>query len=249
MPKQPAVWVSGFYGSGKSHLVRVLEYLWQDVLFSDGSSARGLVNLPDEIRDLLKELTTAGKRHGGLWAAAGKLGSGAGSISLSLLAIIFRCAGLPEQYAPGRFVIWLKQNNYYEAVKAGVEQAGKDMTSQLFNMYVSPYLAQSLLDVYPDFATNVPEAHLLLREQFPTKSSISDDELLRTFEDVLTLQSQTPGKLPCTLIVFDEMQQFIGEDSQRALEVQTIVESCSSQFGSQVLFVATGQSATHCGIT
>ena len=24
-PTQPAVWVSGFYGSGKSHLVRVLE--------------------------------------------------------------------------------------------------------------------------------------------------------------------------------------------------------------------------------
>lgn len=243
MPKQPAVWVSGFYGSGKSHLVRVLEYLWHDVLFSDGSSARDLVNLPDEIRDLLKELTTAGRRHGGLWAAAGKLGSGAGSVSVSLLAIIFRCAGLPEQYAPARFMIWLKQNNYYEAVKAGVEQAGKDMISELFNMYVSPYLAQSLLDVYPNFATSVPEAHLLLREQFPTKSSISDDELLRTFEDVLTLQSQTPGKLPCTLIVFDEMQQFIGEDSERALEVQTIVESCSSQFGSQVLFVATGQSA------
>ena len=26
--KQPAVWVSGFYGSGKSHLVRVLEHYW-----------------------------------------------------------------------------------------------------------------------------------------------------------------------------------------------------------------------------
>ena len=29
--QQPAVWVSGFYGSGKSHLVRVLEHLWRDL--------------------------------------------------------------------------------------------------------------------------------------------------------------------------------------------------------------------------
>ena len=37
---QPAVWVSGFFGSGKSHLVRVLEFLWSDLKFDDGATAR-----------------------------------------------------------------------------------------------------------------------------------------------------------------------------------------------------------------
>jgi len=40
-PSQPAVWVSGFFGSGKSHLVRVLEFLWSDIRFADGATARG----------------------------------------------------------------------------------------------------------------------------------------------------------------------------------------------------------------
>lgn len=36
---QPAVWVSGFYGSGKSHLVRVLQHLWADTKFPNGATA------------------------------------------------------------------------------------------------------------------------------------------------------------------------------------------------------------------
>ena len=47
--EQPAVWVSGFYGSGKSHLMRVLEYLWRDYEFPSGTSARSLTTLPSDI--------------------------------------------------------------------------------------------------------------------------------------------------------------------------------------------------------
>ena len=242
--EQPAVWVSGFYGSGKSHFVRVLEYLWRDTQFPDGASARGLTKLPNDIADLLRELSTAGRREGGLWSAAGTLGSGAGkSVRLALLSIMFRSADLPEQYAPARFVIWLMQNGYYRDVKAGVEQSGQNFARELNNMYVSPVLAQSLLDVYPGFATSAAEARSLLRTQYPNREDISDDDLLRTMEELLELQSTTPGKLPCTLLVFDELQQFIGEDSQRTNQVQNVVEACSSRFGNHLLFIATGQAS------
>ena len=57
--EQPAAWVSGFYGSGKSHLMRVLEYLWRDYELPSGVSARALTTLPGDIKAHLKELHKA----------------------------------------------------------------------------------------------------------------------------------------------------------------------------------------------
>ena len=150
--EQPGIWVSGFYGSGKSHIVRVLEYLWRDVELPDGATARSLVNLPTETKTHLKELITAGKREGGLWAAAGTLSSSAGDdVRLAILAIMFRAAGFPEEYALAKFVLWLIDNGYLDDVKNFVESKGKDFDRELHNLYVSKYIADGLLETYPDW--------------------------------------------------------------------------------------------------
>ena len=242
-PKQPAVWVSGFYGSGKSHLVRVLQYLWNDVTFPDGATARGITRVTNDIQSLLEKLTKASEHHGGLWAAAGKLSAGTNNIQLAVLRILFRSAGLPVYYAPAKLSIWLKQKGLYEKVQAGVESRGANFQEELHNLYVSSELAESLLEAIPDWAKDLDEISRRLELQFPSKEEISNDELVDTMEAVLRLQSQNTGKIPLTLLIFDELQQSIGDESDRALDVQEMVEACSTRFGSQVLFVGTGQAA------
>ena len=64
--QQPAVWVSGFFGSGKSHLVKMLRALWEDMVFEDGATARGIANLPQDIGDNLMELSTQSQASWGL---------------------------------------------------------------------------------------------------------------------------------------------------------------------------------------
>ena len=243
-PVQPAVWVSGFYGSGKSHLVRVLEFLWRDVRFPDGARASGVADLPAEIRAHLKELETRGRQNGGLWAAAAKLSSSAGGwVRPAIAAAVSRSAGLPERVHQARFVLWLQQNGFYRDLFSMVEQEGKSFQRELANLYVSPVLARALLKVCPNLAANETAVHTLLQGQYPEQEDISTDEMVDLIEQVLELQSTRPGSLPCTLLVLDELQQYIGDNSERTLQVQEAVEACSKRFGSQLLVVATGQSA------
>lgn len=242
--EQPAAWVSGFFGSGKSHLMRVLEYLWRDYHLPSGASARGLTSLTPDIERHLTELSAAAKRAGGIWSAAGTLGSGAsGSVRLAFLGVIFDAAGLPQQYAPARLAVWLKSEGLYDAVRSQVAALDKNFEHELRNLYVSPVLAQALIDAGAAFGNTASDVSTTLQTQFPMVDDISNDEMLDAFEQVLQLQSDSPGKLPLTLVALDEMQQYINDDNAKALNVQDLVEGCSSRFGSQVLIVATGQAA------
>ncbi len=139
-PEQPAVWVSGFYGSGKSHLMRVLEYLWRDYSLPTGVSARGITNLPSDIQKHLAELSLAAKRDGGLWSAAGTLGAAAaGSLRLAFLRIVLQSAGLPEQYAQARLVLWMRSEGLYDSVHGAVRASGRTMEYVLGNMEVTRF--------------------------------------------------------------------------------------------------------------
>ena len=242
--EQPAVWVSGFYGSGKSHLMRVLEYLWRDYKLPSGSSARDLTTLTPEIERHLAELSGAARRVGGLWSAAGTLGSGAsGSVRLAFLEIVFDAAGLPKQYPLARLVIYLKHEGLYDSVSSAVESAGRNFEDELRNLYVSPVLAQALLDAGVTFGETATEVRAALRSQYPKVEDISSDEMLHAFGQVLELVSPTDNELPLALIVLDEMQQYINDENTKAEHVQSLVEGCSARFGSQVVVVATGQAA------
>lgn len=237
---QPAAWVSGFYGSGKSHLLKMLRHLWVDTKFTDGATARGLAQLPTEVMDLLRELSTLGKRCGGLHAASGTLPSGGGAgVRLTVLGIVFRSKSLPEALPQARFCLWLRKNGIYEQVRNAVESAGKDFLSELQDLYVSPILAKALLAADPGFSPDEKQARATLRAQFPVVDDVSTAEFIRLTREVLAVA----GQIPCTVIVLDEVQLFIGDSTPRSSDVQEVAEALCRQLDSRVMLIGAGQTA------
>jgi hypothetical protein len=239
--EQPGVWVSGFFGSGKSHLVKMLQYLWTDFSFADGAKARGLTKLPDGVKDSLKELSNSAKRHGGLHAAAGDLRTaGTDSIRLALLGIIFKSVGLPANYSRACFQMWLRDESLESGVVQFVANAGGNFEKELTNLYVSDMMAKSILDARPDFAAKPADVRLLLKSQFPPDpKDVSIDDMIARIKQAVGGK----GKFPYTVVILDEVQQYINDDANRSKAVQDVKEQCGAQLGSKFLLIATGQNA------
>ena len=239
--EQPGVWVSGWYGSGKSHFVKMLQYLWTDFEFEDGAKARGLAKLPTGVKDLLKELTNSAKRHGGLHAAAGDLRMlGKDSIRLALLEILFKSVGLPGDYTRACFQMWLRDEGLEGGVRKFIANAGGSYEKELANLFVSDLIAKAILDARHDFAAKPADVKLLLKSQFPPDpKDVSIDDMI----DRIIQAVGRNGKLPYTVVILDEVQQFINDDAARSKDVQDVKEQCCARLGANLLFIGTGQNA------
>ncbi|HDR51325.1 MAG TPA: BREX system P-loop protein BrxC, partial [Mariniphaga anaerophila] len=239
---RPAFWVSGFYGSGKSHLVKMLSYLWENFQFPGGQTAREIKPLPADIQELFVELDRKQKLNGHLTISGTLRDFPSKDIYYSFLQLLLHSLGLPKQYHHFKFIYWLKQENAFDEVKAVVESKGKDFFKEVENLFVSSILSKSLLEILPEFAENEIKAKELLREQFPRVNTIGRQDLIKTMKEEI-FPMIYGEKIPCTLVVLDEVQQFIGSENERATSMQFLAEDLCSHFDSRLVLVATGQNA------
>ena len=239
--ESPPAWVSGFFGSGKSHLVKMARALWANEPFPDGRTPRDVKQLPAAVADTLKELDTlARQRKTTLRAAAGTLSQGEGdSIRKAVLSIVFKAVGLPSKFDEARALLWLHNEGIDGAVRDALAKKGRDLFRELRDLTVSSHLHDAILAAKPSLARDSFELGDKLATQFPVSGDITQDEFLAYFKEAIS----GDGSMPIFLLVLDELQQYIADSPDRAMRVQEVIESLSKGFNGSVLIIATGQSA------
>lgn len=241
-PKQPAVWVSGFFGSGKSHLVKMLGYLWEDFTFPNGDTARNIKPLPGDVHAFIHELGQKQQTFGKLSVSGTLKDFPSADIRYSFLQLFLNALGLPEQYHHFKFVYWAKQEGIFDSLKALIEAQGKDFRKEYENLFVSSAIARAVLDLKPDFAENEAKVKENFKVNFKRIESISREMFINCLKTEI-LPMFFGNKIPLTIIVLDEVQQFIGSDGDKSIDVQNLAQDICSNFDGKFLLIGTGQNA------
>ena len=235
---QKGVWISGFYGSGKSHMAKMLCALWTDKPFPDGSQPSSLLPDPSiELAAELRALRAAGERAGGLHAVGGSMADGPNDPMLAVLGIVLQSVGLPADLRAARVAFWLADEGILDSVRTYL---GERFGFALLNANLYSALHEAVLVAKPSIATDRRELADRFKTNFPPSPEITVADLSSTIRRAFLLDRK---ELPLTLIVLDEVQQFLNNDPKRTLDIQGIAERFAADFDGRLLLIATGQAA------
>lgn len=241
--RQVASWVSGFYGSGKSHLLKMLGHLWVNTETSEGLARSLISSLPDSVHASLRELDiVADRRKVSRFAAMGTLPAGnSDMVFATILSVVLRAKELPEQPHLANFVLWLRERGFEEAVRKAVADKGKDWNAELNNLYVSPVFPEVLLKLDPTLGKTVQDVRLTVREQYKVQTSdLTADQFITSLKRVLVDAS---GQLPIGIVILDEVQAYIADNPDRAQKVTDAAELFMTKLDNRIMLVGAGQSA------
>jgi len=250
-----AVWLWGFFGSGKSHVAKVLGHLLQNgvVDTATGSHAIDLFSphledpsLPggNDLRGALLQI----REHAWCKTIAFEIKSkldmaNPNSVTEICLRTFYESLGLSGTVWLARLERKMQQEGKYDAfVHAYREQNGREWSAD--RQEHGFYLDEIRAALAAARGSTIEAAAELLNVYQRDHNTVIPEDAAKEFADYLkSREEEVAPREPHLVFVIDEMGQFVGDSSEKIEELRAIVEQCGVVGKGRVWFICTSQEA------
>ncbi len=240
-PENPACWISGFYGSGKSSFAKLLGLALHGVSLPDGRSLSGALLARDqspraaEFAAAFQRLRTAVEPIAVVFDIGGQARDGE-----HIHATIVRMVAEQLHYCRDPHVaeteLKLERDGHYQQFLATAEATlGGPWSTFRDRALADDYFSQVMARLFPDRFTD-PQSWVMGRAGTHAYSTSAVDAV-RAIADMLRFREPTKT----LFIVVDEVSQYVHDDEGRMLALQSFVSELGSRLRGKAWLLATGQ--------
>lgn len=239
----PAAWLSGFFGSGKSCFAKLLGLSLDGRVLPDGTMlheallSRDTSPHADEFRTAWRELQAVldGESIGVVFDIGGVARDNE-PIHSAIVRQIQKRLGYCSEPAVADYELRLEIDGEYERfLEVCEEELGEPWDEVKTNALAEDDFSEVMHHMNPQ-RFKEPDTWLLARAGRKTQDLSANDATERIGQ---MLTHREPGKT--LFVVVDEVSQYIHQDIDRMLALQSFVSSLGQQLGTQVWLLVTGQ--------
>ena len=231
--KDIGVWISGFFGSGKSHFAKILGYLLENKQIN-GRTARDIfqnrikgLGRETEIRGLLHETSLKIKAHAIMYQIESEHDQLAEkkSISRTIYKQFLKSQGLSDDLHIAELEQDLIIKGKYQEFKDKIKEiSGKDWIEvRRSSLFSKKPISKALFTLFPENFNSEEEAKVEF-EKYKEKLELSSSKLAKKILDHVKLLEKNGEISPHIVFIIDEMGQYIGDSDDLLLELQTLSE-------------------------
>jgi hypothetical protein len=238
------VWISGFFGSGKSHLLKILSYILEDRTI-DGT----------HLGELFAEKVVEDAKLKGDIKAATRIPSesilfnidqqaqitsktDANAILQVFYKVLYDHQGFYGfQPHVAEFELWLSKEGKYESFKSKFKEAsGKDWAEARID-YHDPVVEDATAEVCGELFNKDADKYLDILDKMDDRSKFSIEDFAKKVHDYIETK-ENGFRLN---FYVDEVGQYIAENTKLMLNLQTIAESLATKCKGRSWIIVTSQ--------
>jgi len=238
------VWISGFFGSGKSHLLKILSYVLENKEFN-GYKLGELFAEKIETDKILKgdiQSATRIPSESILFNIDQQAQITSKQEEDALLNVFYKVFNdhlgyFGAQRHVAEFERWIDNEGKYKEFQEEFEKATGEFWSNARRKYFSPKVKEGIGQVLSGLLGDTPEKYHNIIDTIRTDSSISVDDFCTKVSEYIKTK---PKGFRLNFFV-DEVGQFISENTKLMLNLQTIAETLATRTKGNSWILVTSQ--------